>query len=377
MSDIRRLNLQERQAVSVSAVPMETYKLGEQRLSELETILPELEKLDYWCPDYQAWEPFLFEYLRSGINSKLATTWLPKFSAKIMELGPTRSRYHNIYAEVLRMNRVVSVEVFEDYSWEDIMEFVEWIPTYIDNRKTILRYLFDAGNFSTLYTNLLKTQEGELYSSNLIHAVYLYRHCMFDSTPYPAHLVESMEQQLTSYVEDFEKTFTVVSAFCNAEKEVYQWYTPKVKRLISHAWLTASDLSSKRNIINQREVFSMPVWLSEQLTDYLNTLPCVYTVPVEGTFILDALDYALSPDASFDDVNMLYAFCIPKDYIKKFLDTLSMFYWDVKEGRFVSQLRAMVNAQYTSSTDPEVKTPEQYDHELLARGFPLEGEENG
>lgn len=377
MSDIRRINLDQKPAQNVKSVPAEEFRLGAERLSELERLLPELIKLDYWSPEFQAWEPFVTAYLQSGVASQLAAVWLPRFSRKIEEIGPNKSKFHNIFAEVMHMTKAVSVECFADYSWEEITEFVDWIPTYIDNRKTINKFLFDTERYNGLLDSMLKRKEASAgYSENLAYAVYLYRHCMFDYEPYKPQTIDELKAQLSAYTTDFEKTFTVVSGFIGENSDVYKWYTLAVKKIISKAWTSSLDLTSNRSVITAGDVFNMPVWLSEQLTDYVASLPCTYTVTPDPLFILDALEYALSKEASFEDPQMIYAFCVPKSYLKNFIDRLSMFYWDVKEGRFVSQLRAMVSAQYTKSVDGEAKTPEEYDEELRSRGFPLEVDNN-
>ena len=372
MSDIRRLSLDMNNVSNVTAVPRERYVLGDERASAFEKALPEIEKLPYWGPEFQAWEPFVTAYLQSGVVPSLAAAWLPKFSSKIEELGPRKSKFHRIYSELQRMYKVSGTECFDGYKWEEIEEFVDWIPTYIDNRRVIYKFLFDETRYMDLLTSMLKLNGSDGYGNNLPYAVYLHRHCMLDFIEYPHDFTEGFQRQLDAYTEQFSKTFNVVAGFIGENSDVYRWYSPGVERVIVNAWKTSLDTTSKRVVITNRDVFNMEVWLSEQLTDYVTSLPCTYTVQPDGVFVLDALEYALSKDSSFDDPNMIYAFCIPKDYVKSFIDRLSEFFWDVKEGRFVAQLRAMVNAAYSKDTDGSAKSPEQYDDELRARGFPLD-----
>lgn len=372
MSDIRRLSLDMDRVTNVTAVPKERYILGDERANALEKALPEIEKLPYWGPEYQAWEPFVTAYLQSGVVPSLAAVWLPKFSSKIEELGPSRSKFHRIYSEIQRMYKVSSTECFEGYSWEEIEEFVDWIPTYIDNRRVIYKFLFDETRYMDLLNSMLKVKGKEEYSANLPYAVYLYRHCMLEFMEYQREFLDGFQGQLDTYTDKFSKTFNVVAGFIGENSDVYRWYSPGVEKVIVNAWKTSLDTTAKRVVITNRDVFNMEVWLSEQLTDYVTSLPCTYTVQPDGVFVMDALEYALSKEASFDDPNMIYAFCIPKDYVKSFIDRLSEFYWDVKEGRFVAQLRAMVNAAYSKGTDENAKSPEQYDEELRSRGFPLD-----
>lgn len=376
MSDIRRINLSSSTPVNVSAVPREQYFIGREKLTELDRMLKTLIDLPYWGPVYQAWEPFIIAYLRSGVAPDLASVWSQRVADKIEELGPKKSEYHDIFAEILRMNRSSSVECFEGYQWSEITKFVDRIPIYIDNRKMINKFLYS----SERYLDIL----GKL-TSNIVsfpYATYLYRHCMIpdlqgvfasgnSSRPEISAIMQEFRTKLDSYVKMFTDAFDQVCTFIGTTEDVYQWYTPKVKKIISNAWDSSMDLTSKRTLITNKDVFSMPVWLSEQLTDYVSSLPCTYTVQPDGVFILDALEYALSPDARYEDVNMLYAFCVPKSYLKSFLDKLSMFYWDVKENRFVEQLLLMQKLQYQNGKE-DTMPPDLYRQSLISRGFPVE-----
>lgn len=376
MSDIRRLNLSNSDPTTVSAVPREQYFIGQEKISDLDKMLKTLIKLPYWGPVYQAWEPFIIAYLRSGVAPALASTWSQPVAEKIEELGPRKSEYHDIFSEVLRMYRSSSVECFEGYQWSEIQQFVERIPVYIDNRRTINKFLFSSERYLSVLRKLVDNNDSVPYST------YLYRHCMVDDLEYTLisgntqnqeiiAIMRDMQVKLDSYVNIFSDAFTQVCSFIGTTEGVYQWYTPKVKKLIVNAWKSSTDLTSNRTLITNKDVFSMPVWLSEQLTDYISSLPCTYTVQPDGVFILDSLEYALSPEANYSDVNMLYAFCIPKSYLKSFLDRLSQFYWDVKENRFVEQLLLMQRLQYQNSAE-DVMHPDAYKESLKHRGFPVE-----
>lgn len=374
MSDIRRIELDSTEPRSVRAIPESEFKIGINRLKELENLLPEILKLDYYSPVYQAWEPFIQSYLTSGNCPTLAKQWLPRLASKIVEFAPPECIYHDIMGEVLSMDRSHSSEIFEGYCWEDIVRFTSIIPKYIDNQKFILRYLFDVKNYRDMLTGMLAKSNDEQFSRNLPWAIYLYRHCMHEVPPITPELRTELEQQLRAYVASFCAAFDEVARFLGSDTEVYEWYSPKIKVLIANAWSTATDLTSRRHIISSGDVFSMPVWLSEQITDYLNTLPCVMTTPVTPQFMLDALEYAMSEEASASSHDLIYAFCIPKDYVRRLFAILSRFFWDVKEGTFVPYLINRVAAQYTDTRDsnPEAKTSEEYAWELASRGFPVD-----
>lgn len=372
MSDVRRLELDKKTDAKIEAVPKEHFMLGETKLKALEAALPEICKLSYWSPEYQAWEPFVTAYLRGGLAPSLASTWLPRLAGKIEEFQPASTKYHSLTSEMVRMYRSNASECFDGVLWKTLEEYVEHIPVYIENHKPISKFLYNSSNYLKLLQNLLTYPEGAAYSSNLAYAVYLYRHCMIDSIHYPDELLKEFQRQLDNYVTVFSDTFNVVRNFIGQDSDVYRWYSKPVKKLICNAWKTSLDLSSKRTLISNADVFAMEVWLSEQLTDYIASLPCSYTESPTTVFIWDALEYAMRPEATLDDPQMIYAFCIPKEYLRTFLEKLSQFYWDVKEGRFIPMLELLVRAQFAGADKTAAKSPEFYKEDLRARGFPVD-----
>lgn len=182
MSDVRRLNVDEKpveELKHVEATPVEAYRLDEERSQAIENALPEILQLPYWSPEYQAWEPFLFDYFRSGAVPHLAEEWLTKLTQKAIleDIAPPKCSYREMYEEVKKFYKSNTKEVFVTQTWDEIIEFVEWIPNYIDNMKSIQKYLFNEENYTTLLKNLLEmksaSEKEQGYSNNLHFAVYL------------------------------------------------------------------------------------------------------------------------------------------------------------------------------------------------------------
>ena len=384
MSDIRRitLNSQPIEERSITVTPKEEFLLGRERHEALMSQLPDIMKYPYWSPLYQAYEPFLMSYFRSGAVPKDAAIWLPQLSKKIEEIGPRPAQHHAIFSEVQRLYKSGGTDLFEGYMWSEIQKFVDEIPKYIDNRKVISEYLYNPDQYSGVIYHLLQDSVfSELEREyrdfcGVPYAVYVYRHCMIDGYQMDKYslepkLFELLKDRTKHYTLMFSKVFDYISDFIGNDIDVYKWYTGKVRDIIVHAWESSLDLSSKRSVITNKDVFSMEVWLSEQLTDYVSSLPCTYTAKPDAVFIMDALDAALTNEVSSSDLSFIYAYCIPKSYFKSFMDRLSEFYWDVKEGHFVELLRSLNKSAYAQDTTGTVKSPEIYDEELAARGFPL------
>lgn len=373
MADVRRLTLMDSGFSRVDGVPQETFKLGLERLDWLKKVLPELDALGYWSPQYSAWEPFLFSYLRSGIIPELASKWLPRLAEKIEVFKPPENDRSAMFAEIIKYYKINSQEMFKDYRWDDIEDFVSWSPTIIDNYREIISFIFNTDRCNKILSSLLNVKDEETnLSPNLPYVVYMYRH-LDNKSAVSASIVTEIKAQLQIYIKLFTESFDSVASFIGEKLDVYTWYTPKVKDLIVHAWETSLDNSRSRDLVTPKDVFSMPVWLSEQVTDYLNTLPCTYTEPQKETYVFDAVLYSLyAKDLSQRDI--IYASCLAKSTVKSMISRLSTFYWDVKENRFVQTLIDMVDAKHTiSGFDPNTKTASEYAEELRRRGFPVPG----
>ena len=373
MADVRRLTLMDSGFSKVDGVPQETFKLGLERLDWLKKVLPELDALGYWSPQYSAWEPFLFSYLRSGIIPELASKWLPRLAEKIEVFKPPENERSAMFAEIIKYYKINSQEMFKDYRWDDIEDFVSWSPTIIDNYREIISFIFNTDRCNKILSSLLNVKDEETnLSPNLPYVVYMYRH-LDNKSAVSASIITEIKAQLQIYIKLFTESFDSVASFIGEKLDVYTWYTPKVKDLIVHAWETSLDNSRSRDLVTPKDVFSMPVWLSEQVTDYLNTLPCTYTEPQKETYVFDAVLYSLyAKDLSQRDI--IYASCLSKSTVKSMISRLSTFYWDVKENRFVQTLIDMVDAKHTiSGFDPNTKTASEYAEELRRRSFPVPG----
>lgn len=374
MSDIRRIILDASPASDVRAVPEETYQLRTEQIDQLEKVIQRLLTLDYYSPEYQAWEPFIQAYLKSGNNPSMMTRYGNKLLEKIEEFEPPKSQWDGMLEAILSANRSRSSEVYEGICWNEIIDFQQMVPKYIDQQRPIKSVLFSAANFNGAMQLMLQKKDNEKYSAKLPWAVYMFRHQMIQNNPKAAEWKEEIDKQVSQWVLEFASFFEMVAKFIGEQTDVYEWYQPNIMKLISQAWLSATDLSPRRSVISATDVFNMPVWLSEQITDYLGTLPCVLTTPVTPEYILDALEYAMGEDASYADKRTIYMFCIPQEYLKKFFQILGDFYWDVENKTIITFMRNRVASLYAEKKylDVSTKTPEEYDAELLERGFPLE-----
>lgn len=374
MSDVRRLNLDTQVHTSVKATPESEYELDDVKLATLTTVLGELDGMDYWSPVFQAWHPLVNYYLRSGVNKSLASIWLNRINDKIQLMGPKRGEYTDTFLELQRMNRTNEGEAFKDFTWAQVGQLFNFAAFLLDNEKTILSTLHGEGFVRNELCELLQYKKENGYGSRLHEAVYLYRHCQLDCPGDMADVKKEIEDQCRAYVDAFSSAFEAAAMVCDgASRQVYSWYRLNIKQLICNAWLTATDLSGSRNPLVREDVITLPVWLSEDITNYMNDLPCICDLQVNQVFTFNALQSILSPKSSIDDGSSLYAYVLSRSVIKNLMQTLNVFHWDIRQGTFFQDLYKRYKATLDERDPDYDMNVEAYVRSLIGRGFPVKG----
>lgn len=372
MSDIRSLNLMGSTIESLSSIQESSFGLSDAQLDVLQNKMQTLRDLPYWSAEYQAWEPFLLTYLRSGANVKLAEQWASVFGNKPEQLTVPPNAWSEVYSEVLKLNRRKSTECFSGIYWREVEGLVQRIPVLLDMEKELVSILSNVWDVKSYLDTMTSTDVQNGYSIYLPYAIYLYRHCMAEEFELLADNKKVLDAQLNSYVGEFEKHFDEVSNFVHVgSSDPYLWYSDEIKELISNAWRTGTDVSDSRRVIPREVVGGMPVWLSESITEYLNDLPCVLDLSISQEFVFDTVMYAVSGNTSPLDKASYLAYCLSRWNIRKLMDNLREFYWDIRYNKLVPTLIAKYTVQYTTSNDGSMMSPQDYELDLVRRGFPI------
>jgi len=320
---------------------------------------------------YQAWQPFLLTYLRSGANIGLAEQWLPVLGGRDKTVGPAIGTYSEIYTELLRMNRSNAVEAFEEYQWEEVEDFLGYAEFILNNIRAIKKILTDPSVTKSQLDALLACGEGQGYSEFFGEAVYLYRHCQFDLSEFFLEEKTEIERQAQVYCDVFFEAFEEVASFCDAREAAYSWYCLDVKRIITRAWQNATRLDGSFRAIDRAEAMSLPVRLSEELTTYLGDLPCLMDLEVNGEFVFNAMQAALQSDAVPQDRSSFYAYTLPMSQVSRLFKNLHDFYDDVHSGDFFRNLLRKAESHATRlGTNMEGFTS-RYIAALQERGYPV------
>lgn len=374
MSDVRRLNLMGETGMTIKQSSQDFYRLPPSVVDELERVLPDLARLPYWDPTYQAWLPFAQTYLRSGTNPSLAQRWLPILGSHGKVMGPQEGPLSATYAELLRMRRTSSTEVFGEYTWLELEEFRSFIELILNSAQDIRRILSDPRTVQQQLSALLECTDGDGLSQHFAYAVYLYRHCQFDlQENFLAERVQ-IEQQATVYCEKFTSAFRRVSQLCSSAQGVYTWYDQSVEQIITRAWLNSTTLDGSSYAIHRDEALAMSVKLSEELTNYLGDLPCVADLDVDNMFVFDAMYAALSPSATPTDHSSLYAYTLPLDRVTKLIKILRDFSDDVMSGEFFHDLLRRAEEHALQQGTNMDGFSSRYIAGMRSRGFPVKEE---
>lgn len=373
MSDVRKLNLDDRAGAKVAYGNQSEFIMTDAQLGTFLAVLPELERSSYWSPMFQAWYPFVASYFRSGVNPELAQLWSKRINAKLELLGPAQGKFSDCFKELLYMSRTKDTEAFNGFFWAQIEEFYNWIPLLLQNEKVIYSTLANQGFIRNQLDALLEYNKEDGLSPLLHEAVYLYRHCNVDAPGDMVAIRKEVEQQCRIYCDKFSAAFEAAAYTCDSSKSVYAWYRSNVKQLICNAWITATDLSATRHPITRNDVMQLPVWLSDQLTAYVNDLPCVCDLDVNTMYAFNALQAIMSANSNIADHASLYAYTLPRANIRNVLTRLNTFSWDVTQGSFFKELYFRMEQRYVKDTTGTVMSPPDYINSLIARGFPVKG----
>ena len=373
MSKIRQLHLDITDKFETSAVPISEFIIPERKQAELRNILEEIIKLDYWDARYQAWEPFLLSYLTSGADPDLASKWIEPVMTKVVEFTPKASRYHDILGEYVKLCRKRCTEAFHGYQWEQLTNFASRCKVYSDCRKDFKKLMNSMDVYTTIMQNMLAKEDDALYSCNLPYAILMFRKSQIIRARVPDEIMAEAKAQLISYVQVLSDEFDRVTQFLDAKTEIYAWYTPVVKDSILSVWSASFDVQNTSSYINVADAYSMPVWLSEQLSSYVASLPSCCVLPTDEVYVLDALETVIADDVDFSSPNVVYAFTVSEAAFAKFCKRIFDFFCQVKNQTLAVQVYHIVKFHVESNPEiaDELPNPEAFKQDLIRRGFPL------
>lgn len=367
--DLRRMALIDTPTANVSSAGMDAYKLGEDKLNMLCSLLPNLCEMEYWDPVFQAWKPFIDRYLSSGANPALTTKYYAVLLQKEDNLVAKPAAYSNIFAEILKMRNTSGTLIFDGYFYGDIFAFCEnQCKFFVSTQQTLSKQLYSRELYVQTLDDLLKIGTWRA----LMCALILYRHCQIENFNWPATELLSLQDKLGEWLEKFLKAFDDASAFVGAGHRVYTWYQPTVQEVIRRTWSSALLLVNRPLVITRDDVYAVDSEVATQLVKYVNMSPAVYDDPFDEQTVWDsmsALFNAPNPSDPLLAESAYKALCVPRSYFKKMCNILYDFYWIVKDLQLTSQMYARKQVEWSSNPDSD-KTPEEYLEDLYNHGFP-------
>ena len=367
--DLRRMALIDAPITKVSAVSMEAYKIGQDKLEMLEEFISKLLTMEYWDPIFHAWQPFIDTYLSSGVNPEMAGRYYRVFLGKEDLLEAKPAAYSNLFAEILKMKNTSGTVVFNGYFYSDLYAFCEnQCKFFISTQKTIAKQLYSPEIYTSTLTSLLNlgTWRG------VMCALILYRHCQIEQFSWPSSCVLSLQDKLGEWLETFLREFDRVASFVASNSQVYTWYQPRVLEVIRRMWSSSLQIQGRPLVITDKDVYAVSSDVATKLVKYVNISPAVYDDPFNEQTVWDsmsALFFAKDPQSPTLAEEAYKAPCVPKSYLKKMCDTLYDFYWVLKDGLLTEQLYVRKEVEFATARDNS-QTPEEYLEELYNHGFP-------
>lgn len=353
----------------VTAVPLEEFKCGADRIDQLEEIMQELLGMEFWDPVYQAWRPYAETYLSSSVNPPMTARYLAAFQNKEDWLDAKPGYGSDMYRQILRLKSSSSSTVFDNYYYSDIKLFCdETCKFLIGQRKSLSAQLHAPELYNNTLSDLL--ERGNWHS--VMCAIVLYRHCQIPNYDWPAPVFLSLKEAIGTWLDKFLTTFDVVYAFVGMNSKAYGWYCPLVRQVLQKTWSTSLLFADRPQLITKENVYSLSSLLATKLVGYVNKVPAVYDDPFAEATVWDsisALFYNSNPTAPEFCESAYKALCVPKTYFARMCDNLYDFYWQVKDGLLTERLYTRKEVEYRNGTNTQV-TPKEYLDNLYSRGFP-------
>lgn len=364
------MSLVESPTKNVTAGVMQDYVLGDERRKMLEGILPDMVSGMPWDPKFCAWRPFLSTYLSSGCNPELTRKYYFQIETAPRCLSVPGNSKSEFFDSVCRLLSGSDGKIFVNTDYAEVVNFCETVcKFFITQSKNFTSNLHSTKMHRSTLAGLLEMQSWE----SLMCALTLYRHPQVESDDlWTPQLIMKLQARLGDWLQSFLESFDRVTKFVAENNGKYSWYCDTVRSILQRTWSTALLMENRPDPLGSKEVWNIPIDVSDTLVDTVVKSPAWYDEPYDRQATFDALTNVFFPDDSKDPNYLCKAFfgiCAPKGKIKRVADTLYGFYWVVKDQKLTYMLynrRAVEYRQGIGLSEP----PDTYLDSLYIRGFP-------
>lgn len=365
---VKRMNLGQASPSAMSGSKILDYALGEERLSRLEGVIRESDKLEFWSPKYQAWRKLLEWYLSSGNNPVLAQTKLLPLLEKEDWLDVPEGPLTQMYRDTMRLRNTSGSELFQDVYYKDITQFCDvQCQFFISQKNRVWRELHS----DAIYNDVMKQLLDKGTHRATMCALVLYREHQRDTVEFDPEMVTDLQSRVSKWRDDFVTEFKAIQEMLGDLVHRYSWYCDIVLNAIMRAWDNAFVLHNRPDLVTADENLELSRDTAADLLGYLNACPVGIGPAFGDTSAFDAM-YQIYYNNIVDDADnaerCFFALCIPSSKYKTMVDYLYDFYWCVADGLLSSALYARMVVAHQRNKDSV--HPDDYLASLQYRGYP-------
>lgn len=362
----RRLDLAHAGDVTAARSRIEDYALGGEIQRSVVDMLEKQRSLEYWSPEYQAWEEVLTKYLKTGGVPELTTQYLGELFDKVDQITIPDNPLSPVYEDIHSLFTSVQGELFKGTAHSDIVQFCETVGNfYISQKRFIWRDIHSEGVANEVMLSLLSRGT---YRS-LMCALILYRNHQCKGFTFPQTIHDEIADRINAWRDTYVKEFKRVQEMLGARSKQYIWYRDSVLRCVSEAF-TDCVSREKRVFVPAEVTLKEEQVVCRKINGYLNSGPLGLRPQADKTYAFDAM-YQIFFNNKVENEdnaeNCHHALCICRSAFDTMVNYLFDFYWCVKYGDLGRKLYDRIVAM--DANDSQDINPDDYYASLIYRGF--------
>lgn len=364
----RRLNLSGSEDMTATSSRIEDYALDGEIKSAVLEMLETQKGLEFWSPEYQAWEPILTKYLKTGGVPQLTTKYLGGLFDKRDDIAVPASAYTQAYQDIHSLYTTVNGELFKGVRYSDIVDFQNTICNFlVSQKKSIWRDIHTDAVMNEVMSTLLN--EGTY--RGLMCALILCRNHQAKDFEFQEKYVLEIASRIDTWRQTYAAEFRKIQTMLGDRNSNYIWYHDSVLECVDAAFTDCAN-KDKRMFVPARITIREEKVICQMINGYLNGGPLGIRPLTSTTYAFDAMfqifynNVAENPNNA---ENCHHALCVRRSAFDTMVNYLFDFYWNVQYGDLGKMLYDRVLLMEDSESSDI--NPADYRASLLYRGFPL------
>lgn len=366
--EMRKMNLTGGNSSRTSSTNKEDYFLNGSIYNAAMEMLKKEPELEYWSPVYQAWEPLLMKYLKTGSVPELTTEHLNRLYDKVDRIEVPTNGYTQFYCDIHALYNTSYGELFKLINHDMVIDFCQRVcQFFMSQRRIIWRDMHSADIMDEVMEGLLNINTHR----SLMCASMLLRTHRARDYKYKAEYKATIRERLDKWIAEYTQEFNRVYALLGDQREFYIWYCPAALDCMQRAVRDCTEMAGivfMTPEISRRE----PEPVKAAINAYLSVSPWGTRPLASKSYAFDAM-YKMFYDNHVEDPRntegVFHALCIGRSSFDTMCNYLNDFYGSVQYCTLGQKLLERIQAM--ADNDNLSITPEEYRASLLYRGFPM------